>query len=90
MLIDADALLAYIDVGHLRPPTEICFSELDVKNIVDKSPTIDAVEVVRCKECKYYQDNNGGYPNAECRWNDDETPNADDYCSYGEKMEGKP
>jgi hypothetical protein len=46
-LIDADALLAYIDVGHLRPPTEICFSELDVKNIVDKSPTLDAVPVVR-------------------------------------------
>lgn len=29
-------ILSYIDVGHLRPPTEICFSDLDVKQIVEK------------------------------------------------------
>lgn len=40
-LIDADALIEFIDVGHFRPPTEICFSELDVKNLVDKQPTIE-------------------------------------------------
>ena len=27
---------SYIDVGHYRPPTEICFSELDVVNIIRK------------------------------------------------------
>ena len=26
----------YIDVGHYRSPTEICFSELDVANIIDQ------------------------------------------------------
>jgi hypothetical protein len=26
----------YIDVGHYRSPTEICFSELDVANIIRK------------------------------------------------------
>ena len=45
-------------------------------------------EVVRCKKCKYWQDNNGGYPHEECCWNQYETPCADDYCSYGEKMDG--
>ena len=45
------------------------------------------VKVVRCKDCRFYQDNNGGYPNMNCRWIDDETPNADDFCSYGERME---
>lgn len=45
------------------------------------------VKVVYCKDCKFYQDNNGGYPNMNCRWIDDETPNADDYCSYGERRE---
>ena len=39
-LIDADALKNYIDCGHLRPPTELCFSELDVCNMIDKAPTI--------------------------------------------------
>ena len=32
----AERLKQYIDVGHYRPPTEICFSELDVANIIDK------------------------------------------------------
>ena len=50
-------------------------------------PVSDVVEVVRCKDCKYYQDNNGGYPHEECRWRMDETPNADDYCSYGERKD---
>ena len=41
-LIDADALLDFIDVGHLRPPTEICFSEVMVKNIIELMPTVEA------------------------------------------------
>lgn len=41
-LIDADALKSYIDCGHLRPPTEVCFSELDVCNMIDKAPTVSA------------------------------------------------
>lgn len=45
------------------------------------------VEVVRCKDCKYWQDNNGGYPHEECRWGKEETPDADDFCSYGERKE---
>lgn len=54
---------------------------------VDSLPAADVVEVVRCKDCRYWQDNNGGYPHPECRWIDDETPNADDYCSFGEREE---
>lgn len=38
--IDADATLSFVDVGHLRNPNELCFSEMDVKNIIDKQPTI--------------------------------------------------
>ena len=32
----ADRIIGYIDVGRLRPPTEICFSELDVQHIVER------------------------------------------------------
>ena len=52
---------------------------------VREAPTIDAVPVVMCKDCRYYQDNNDGYPHNECRWRSDETPDADDFCSYGER-----
>ncbi len=48
----------------------------------------DVVEVVRCKDCKYWQDNNDGYPHQECRWGNYETPDSDDYYSYGELKEG--
>lgn len=54
---------------------------------IDDAPTIDAVPVVRCGGCMYYQDNNDGYPHEECRWGYGETPDADDYCSYGERKE---
>ena len=44
-------------------------------------------QVILCKDCRYWQDNNGGYPHPECRWGNDETPDADDYCSFAERME---
>ena len=53
--------------------------------ILREAPTVDAAEVVRCKDCKYWQDNNDGYPHEECRWGHGETPDANDFCSYGER-----
>ena len=55
---------------------------------VEEMPTADAEVVVRCKDCKYWQDNNDGYPHEECRWGHGETPDANDFCSYGERKEG--
>lgn len=49
--------------------------------VVWTMPTIDAVEVVRCKDCKHFD---GSYPMC-CRF--EETVKADDYCSFGEKTE---
>ena len=48
-------------------------------------PAIDAVSVVRCRECKYRFGNNGhsknGCPIIDANiWMDD-----DDFCSYGER-----
>ena len=43
--------------------------------------------VILCKDCRYWQGNNGGYPHPECRWGNDETPDADDYCSFAERKE---
>ena len=54
---------------------------------VVNAPTIDAVPVVRCKDCVYYQDNNDGYPHDGCRWRSDETPDATDFCSFGERKD---
>ena len=45
-LIDADALIEFIDPGHLRHPDELAFSELDVVNMLNHAPTAYDVEKV--------------------------------------------
>lgn len=52
-LIDANALKEYIDCGHLRNPCEVCFSELDVVNLIDAQPTIEAEPVKHGKWIGY-------------------------------------
>jgi hypothetical protein len=94
MLIDRDSLKHQIieTYEYEFPTASGAFDEFVTKiipNIINNAPTIDAVPVVRCGECEYYQDNNGGYPHGECRWGHDETPDADDYCSYGERKESE-
>ena len=50
---------------------------------IDEAPTVDAVHVIRCRECKYYKpdefecgcDFAGGLPYVK----------ADDFCSYGKR-----
>lgn len=53
-----------------------------------KEDAANVALVVRCKDCKYWQDNNDGYPHEECRWGNGETPDANDFCSYGERRDG--
>ena len=54
-------------------------------NAIDAVPTVDAVEVVRCRDCKHFVAPQGvpvcgcfyglGFPNKS----------GDDFCSYGER-----
>lgn len=80
--IDAEALSSILraksDMAIGTPKTVFA----SVEKIIDLLPGI-----VMCGECRYYQDNNGGYPHEECKWNKDETPDPDDYCSGGERIE---
>lgn len=43
-LIDADALKEYIDCGHLRDPGELCFSEIDVVELIDAQTTVEVTD----------------------------------------------
>ena len=50
------------------------------ERVIDSQPTVDAVPVVRCRECKY----GSGCPIIDANiWMDD-----DDFCSHGERKEG--
>lgn len=89
-LIDADKLEKQEYWGNER-----CFDYVDAEDI-DNAPTVDAVPVVRCKDCKHYRN----YQNGLCYLHTEPKTNArgysgdavcvepDDFCSYGEKKDG--
>lgn len=59
----------------------------------DAFPAADAVPVVRCKDCKWFADNNGGEWYGckmfhVVRITPEDAPKPDDFCSYGERKEG--
>lgn len=45
-LIDVDKLIDFIDSGHLRHPGELCFSEIDIVNMLNHAPTAYDVDGV--------------------------------------------
>lgn len=56
----------------------------DMKTELEEAPTIDAVEVVRCKDCKYSE-----YKQGELRcyiWSISSKTKEDGYCYCGERM----
>ena len=85
-LIDADKLIDFIDVGHLRHIGELCYSETDVANLLLHAPTVDAVPVVRCKDCKWLYDEMDDYCCRSHRGLVRICENS--FCSYGERKEG--
>ena len=75
-LIDADALIERLDVDEYGMKLPKAVAGL-IKVLLDDTPTVDAVEVVRCKDCKQ-------------RYTDTcptEIISDDGYCSYGERKE---
>ena len=90
-LIDIDPILAWANDPEVHEPYGVRGSEL-MRKLWD-APTIDAVNVVRCKDCIWWINNLTEFSADEdflqCRWNEEESPNADDFCSYGERKESE-
>ena len=55
-----------------------------IRKAIESLPTIDAVEVVRCKECKHYQGVHNCKGHAPCGYWEQMTM-WDDFCSRGER-----
>ena len=70
-LIDADALM-------YEANSDGAYGYVDAKQISD-APTIDAVEVVRCRDCKHR------YSDSWCEYVDDDD---NFYCARGERKDG--
>lgn len=87
-LIDADALLTQLRRIPLFERTERDKGMFYVeRSCIDAMPTIDAVPVVRCKDCLYWQSGENESEKWEyCTFhNIDIGPHS--FCSYGERKE---
>lgn len=88
-LIDVDDL----GVGRCSKdvlPAAYCAGWNGLLGLIEKAPTVDAVVVTRCKDCKYSCKENGR--TCEGYWyelSEYAVPVKDDaFCSYGEPKEG--
>ena len=83
-LIDADALIALI---KKRIKNSMIIGWLC--SIIRDAPTIDAVPVVRCKDCKFGDWDSEPNDAMVCmRTKDGFWRSGNDFCSYGERKEG--
>ena len=55
-----------------------------LKLAVNQTPAADVVEVVRCKDCKHYDDNSD-LPGCVNEFNGLVCSRENDFCSYGER-----
>lgn len=99
-LIDADDVFRFYVEAFSRKnlgeraiqPNEIRFSMNDIRDNLDNMPTIDAVPVVRCKDCKNLFD---GEHNANCcavlmekaKWITEITVDENGYCNDGKRRD---
>ena len=82
-LIDANAMRAdWLENGE----NEYVYDTNAVLDSIDSQPTVDAVEVVRCRDCKYHEDTHvTGFEHC-CLY--DLTMRYNDFCSYGKRKGG--
>ena len=61
-----------------------------VYETIKNQPTVDAVEVVRCKDCKYGEVDDVDIPSQYlCHYDGESWNDENHFCSYGEKMDNK-
>lgn len=76
-LIDADAVKFNFQYG--RDDNGILLVPYrDAKNLIEAAKTVDAVPVVRCRDCRKFK-------TYGCRM---VASGYDDFCSYGERKDG--
>ena len=84
-LINREALLSYAD---LWASCGEHYTEEDVIMMIKTAPTVDAVPVVRCRECKHRKYNDI-FRILWCNLDSyTKRVKPDDFCSYGERKEG--
>lgn len=80
-LIDREALIAEYDRVHIGPPG-------GARKLMEDAPTIDAVQVIRCKNCKHWRDGvHGCTDHVKVCEIGFYMVGENGYCVYGERRE---
>ena len=80
-LIDSEALIADFMKGDIYP--------LFVRRRIENAPAVDAVPVVRCRDCKFGDWDSEPNDAMVCmRTKDGFWRSGNDFCSFGEQKEG--
>lgn len=83
--IDSDEFEKYINREEWKTPDEKWWPERELGMLLDAIPTADVVEVVRCKDCVYWEQETERRGN--CNRALEITAYASDFCSYGKRRE---
>ena len=78
-----------IDYYYLAEKIECPGQPLVYWDDIEAAPTVDAVPVVRCRECvgrPFWEEDHNGVP--VCLLSGLYVRSEDDFCSYGERKEG--
>ena len=102
-LIDADQMAADESEAYMSAQVQITddlkwlvnfAAHSKIQKLIADTPTVDAVPVVRCKDCKWFADNNDGewfgcWIFQTIQIIPEDAPKPDDFCSYGERKDGE-
>lgn len=102
-LIDADQMAADESEAYMSAQVQITddlkwlvnfAAHSKIQKLIVDTPTVDAVPVVRCKDCKWFADNNDGewfgcWLFQTIQIIPEDAPKPDDFCSYGERKDGE-
>ena len=85
-LIDANALISYIDECSQESRFRVYYGY--AKSFINDAPTVDAVPVVRCRDCFYYTPVNDKIGKCVFLIGEHQYVVHDGYCYLGERKEG--
>jgi len=81
-LIDADKMIKRIESWNTSDATDKALYNFTLNRIIEQ-PTVDAVPVIRCKDCKYRDEQS-----ANCiRFRKDWYVQSNSFCSWAERKE---
>ena len=90
-LIDADALRDKLqeEIDKAIPPFDDVIGSIRcgvrlARNIVEDEPTVDAVPVIRCRDCKRWRRSKSDTGAMVCDWDRYERTESD-YCSWAKR-----